>query len=193
MNRRQACAGLLLLTIAFASGCVQRKMVISTDPPGAVVTVNQTWRMKTPCTLPFKHYGTYDIQIEKDGYYPLNAKEPIAAPFHQQPGVDVVTDVLLPARIKDVRKLHYKLEKIDDPDDIEGILARARELREKSGRISKRRQKRDEKRRPKALPLPTKKKEEGKASDKKDGTPPTKEGPSEEAGPAGIDPELGTK
>ena len=133
---------LLALTLSVVlSGCVERALVITSEPTGADVTVNQQWTGKTPYVLPFKHYGVYDIWIEHPGYeengkkvtfYPLHVGEPIKAPGYQYAGADFVTEVLLPTTLRDQHNLHYVLERVDRADDISDVLARAQQLREAS-------------------------------------------------------------
>jgi hypothetical protein len=122
-------------------GCVERALVITSDPPGAVVTVNQQWRGTTPYVVPFKHYGVYDIWIEHPGveengrmvkFYPLHVGEPVKAPKYQYAGADFVSEVLLPTTLHDQRNLHYVLERIAEADDIDDVLDRAAQLREAS-------------------------------------------------------------
>lgn len=128
----------MLCGICLLTGCVERALVITSDPPGADVTVNQQWTGKTPYVLPFKHYGVYDIWIEHPGYeengrmvkfYPLHVGEPVKAPAYQYTGADFVTEVVLPVTLQDVHNLHYVLERVDQADDIADVLARATDLR----------------------------------------------------------------
>lgn len=125
----------------FFPGCVERALVITSDPPGAEVTVNQQWKGTTPYVVPFKHYGVYDIWIEHPGveedgrmvkYYPLHVGEPVRAPKYQYPGMDFVSEVLLPKTLKDQHNLHYRLERVANADDIDDVLDRAAQLREAS-------------------------------------------------------------
>ncbi|MDR0361879.1 MAG: PEGA domain-containing protein [Planctomycetota bacterium] len=131
----------LLLVISLLSGCVERALVITSEPSGADVTVNQQWKGKTPYVVPFKHYGVYDIWIEHPGheengrmvkFYPLHASEPVKAPGYQYAGADFVSEVLLPTTLRDQHNLHYVLERVDQADSIEDVLARADQLREAS-------------------------------------------------------------
>lgn len=129
------------LVLLGLSGCVERALVITSEPSGADITVNQQWKGKTPYILPFKHYGVYDIWIEHPGFeengkmvkfYPLHVGEPIKAPGYQYTGVDFVTEVLLPTTLRDQHNLHYILERVDKADNIDDVLARATQLREAS-------------------------------------------------------------
>ncbi len=130
------------LAAAFLGGCVERALVITSEPAGATVTVNQQWRGTTPYVVPFKHYGVYDIWIEHPGieengrlvqFYPLHVGEPVNAPGYQRPGADFVTEVLLPGTFRDEQTLHYTLERVARADDLDDVLARAQQLRQASG------------------------------------------------------------
>ncbi len=146
---------LLVLAVCLAglSGCVERALVITSEPSGAQVTVNQQWKGTTPFVLPFKHYGVYDIWIEHPGYeengrmvkfYPLHVGEPVKAPGYQTTGVDFVTEVLLPTTLRDQHNLHYVLERVDKADDVSDVLARAQQLRDASRLRTQMRYEKDE-------------------------------------------------
>ncbi|MDR3078108.1 MAG: PEGA domain-containing protein [Planctomycetota bacterium] len=149
----RACGVLLALAaLIFLSGCVERALVVTSDPSGADVTINQQWKGKTPYVLPFKHYGVYDIWIEHPGieeggkqikFYPLHVGEPIRAPAYQYAGADFVTEVLLPATLRDQHNLHYALERVDKADEVGDVLARAAQLRESSQVRNRMRQEQD--------------------------------------------------
>lgn len=140
--------------LALTSGCVERKLVITSEPAGADVWVNEQWHGKTPYELPFKHYGTFGIRLEKEGYYPMYVKEPVVAPFYQQPGPDLIAEAVVPKTINDQRNLHYVLQKIGAADDPNEVLGRADEMIKTSEPIIDRRRKYDLMRTPTNLPLP---------------------------------------
>lgn len=169
MKLKTTLFGALLLVLSCA-GCVERKMIITSEPSGATVIVNNSWRGVTPYTLKFMHYGVYGIRMEMEGYYPMIVKEPIKAPFYQQNGAEIVSEVLVPKRISDVRELHYVLQKIETEDSKEDVMQRADEMRGRMEAISKERTERDKTLKPINLPLPEKKKsKDAKGSkDKKD-------------------------
>ncbi|MDR1744534.1 MAG: PEGA domain-containing protein [Planctomycetota bacterium] len=134
-------APISLVILAALSGCVERALVITSDPPGATVTVNQQWKGATPYVVPFKHYGVYDIWIEHPGieengrmvkFYPLHVGEPVRAPKYQYAGADFVSEVLLPTTLRDQHNLHYTLERVAQADDIDDVLDRAQQLRDAS-------------------------------------------------------------
>lgn len=143
----------LALLLALLPGCVERALVITTEPSGADVTVNQQWKGKTPYVLPFKHYGVYDIWIEHPGvedengkavkFYPMHVGEPVKAPGYQYPVADFVSEVLLPKTLYDQRDLHYVLERVDQADSIDDVLTRAQQMREARIRRAEMRTERD--------------------------------------------------
>ena len=57
----------LVLSLA-VSGCMERSLEITSEPSGATVLVNEAKVGQTPYTYRFKHYGTFDIRLEKKGY-----------------------------------------------------------------------------------------------------------------------------
>ncbi|MDR1535688.1 MAG: PEGA domain-containing protein [Planctomycetota bacterium] len=138
---RKLSAVLAACSLFCLPGCVERALVVTSEPSGANVTINQQWKGKTPYVLPFKHYGVYDIWLEHPGFeengrliqfYPLHVGEPIPAPAYQYAGADFVTEVLLPATWRDQHNLHYVLERVDRADEVADVLARADQLREAS-------------------------------------------------------------
>jgi len=166
---------LFAICLAGAPGCVQRELVITSDPPGADVVVNQRHHGKTPYHLPFKHYGTYDIRLTHPGYtdgggnsvryYPLQVAEPVVAPVYQKMGVDFVAEALVPATITDRRELHYTLEPIGTADNMKDILDRADALRHEGEQQAMLRAAKDANRQPISLPLPLKRPPAGGQAD----------------------------
>lgn len=154
-SMRKWCTAMFLAALVSLAGCVERALVITSEPTGADVTVNQQWKGKTPYVLPFKHYGVYDIWIEHPGYeengkmvkfYPMHVGEPVKAPGYQYAGADFVTEVLLPTTLRDQHNLHYVLERVDQADDIDDVLARASQLRGASLERTRLRYEKDEQR-----------------------------------------------
>ena len=145
-------AGILLS----AGGCVERKLVITSEPSGADVWVNDQWHGKTPYELPFKHYGTFGIRVESAGYVPVFVKEPVPAPAYEHMGPDLIAEAVVPAKISDVRKLHYVLQKIEGSDDPASIVSRAEDMIKTSEPLLDRQRRADALREPKKLILPVK-------------------------------------
>jgi len=98
---------LLILLALLPLGCVQRQMTVLTDPPGAVVYLNDREMGRTPFSRQFLWYGNYDVVIRKDGYQTLKTTAEITAPFWQFVPLDAVTDFL---PLKDEETIRFSLK-----------------------------------------------------------------------------------
>src|SRR5436190_9742910 len=101
MNARAWIAPLTLIMLVTAGGCgVEREMTIESDPPGALVYLNDTEVGRTPLKKDFTWYGKYDVVLRKDGYEPLQAKTDVNAPWWQWVPFDFFAE-LSPVRLTD--------------------------------------------------------------------------------------------
>jgi hypothetical protein len=89
-------------------GCVQRTIHITSNPPGALVHLNDEEVGRTPVTVPFTFYGTYDVRMRADGYRPLWTKHKTDMPWWELPGPDLVAEVI-PGN-KSEQNWHFVLE-----------------------------------------------------------------------------------
>jgi len=101
-------------------GCVERRYVVTSDPPGAVVLRNNQHIGPTPADDYFTYYGNYHFTLIKDGYAPLQVNQDIRSPWFEYFPLDFFAENILPWRIEDVRRFHYKLEPIrmPNPDEV---------------------------------------------------------------------------
>ncbi len=90
--------GLLLIGLA---ACVERTITVRTDPPGALVTVNEIEKGRTPLTFSFMWYGHYRVLVEHPQYETLETSRAVPMPIYQWPGIDFVCEVLLPFKFHD--------------------------------------------------------------------------------------------
>lgn len=97
-----ACAGML-------TGCVERRFVVTSDPPGAVVLRNGKPIGFSPGDDHFVYYGNYHFTIIKDGFETLQVDQNVPAPWYEYPPLDFVSENLVPWHIEDVRRFHYQL------------------------------------------------------------------------------------
>jgi PEGA domain-containing protein len=88
------------------SGCVRRQLTVTTDPPGALVHLNGQEFGRTPVTRDFTWYGTYDVQLRKEGYQTQKTTGKVIAPWWQWVPFDLFAE-LFP--LTDKRELHYTL------------------------------------------------------------------------------------
>jgi len=122
----------LCTLLALGAGCVERIMVISTDPKGARVVVNDEEVGVSPVRLAFLWYGDYDIVIRKTGYRTLKTHYRVDPPWYQIPPFDLVSETLVPGTIRDVHVLPtFHLEPARTPP-AEEVVQRALELRERA-------------------------------------------------------------
>lgn len=119
---------LLLVLVAASIGCVQRRMTIRSNPPGALVYVDDYEIGVTPVSHTFTYYGQRKIRLVKDGYETLTVMQNIRPPWYQYPVVDFFAENLWPGEIRDERDLNFNLspQVMVPPDQ---LLGRAEELR----------------------------------------------------------------
>jgi hypothetical protein len=92
------------------AGCVERRYVITSDPPGAVVLRNGQPIGATPVDDYFVYYGTYNFTLLKEGYETLQVEQEIPTPWYECFPLDFFSENLVPHPIQDVRRFHYTLE-----------------------------------------------------------------------------------
>jgi hypothetical protein len=118
-----ACAGLV-------AGCVERRYVITSEPPGAIVLRNGQNIGAAPADDHFVYYGHYHFTLIHDGYETLQVDQDIPAPWYEYPGLDFISENLIPWKIRDVRRFCYGLKPLQQPN-IDQLLNRGTGLRER--------------------------------------------------------------
>jgi hypothetical protein len=98
----------IVLTVSQA-GCVERRMIVRTNPPGALLYVDDYEVGITPCATSFIYYGTRKIRLVKDGYETLVINQPIPAPWYEYFPADFVAENVVPGHIRDIRVLTYDM------------------------------------------------------------------------------------
>jgi hypothetical protein len=118
----------LLLSTAATTGCMQRRMTIVSNPPGATAYVDGVEIGKTPVSHDFLYYGTREIRLVNEGYKTLTVLQPMSTPWYQVPPLDFLSDNLAFGEIRDERVYRYDLEPaVQEPFD--NIIARGEQLR----------------------------------------------------------------
>lgn len=119
---------LSLLTLAAATGCVRRELTIESEPPGALVFLNDQEIGRTPVTRPFVFYGTYDVVLRLEGYETLRAKKLVLAPWWQWVPIDFAAEFF---PLTDKQTARFVLQPAVEPgfEPPENLLERAAELR----------------------------------------------------------------
>lgn len=130
-------AGLAIAVVCAAAvvgGCAQRRIVITSEPPGALVWLNDVEIGRTPVEASFLYYGTYDVQVRLEGYEAINTGRTAWAPWYEYPPFDLVAE-MSPVPVRTTIRWHFDLTPIGTEATNEGALMdRAREMRERLDR-----------------------------------------------------------
>ncbi len=103
-------AAILLMVGALlaGAGCVERKMLIRSEPSGAPVWVDEQYVGTTPLDHPFAHYGVRRIRVgpirDEHGklrYDELQREELTDPPWYGKFPIDFLSEVLYPVRLTD--------------------------------------------------------------------------------------------
>ncbi len=150
-SRTRRAFGILALVIASASlaGCVERHLLISTDPPGANVIIDgipvtrpadlpgaAPVLAETPVEVEFTYDGVREVVLLKDGYHPQILHVDIEDPALDLPPFDIIA-ALLPVTVQDRHEVSATLSEetagaawAADPETYRNaILGRAMEMR----------------------------------------------------------------
>src|SRR5262245_48525085 len=118
----------VLALLCGPTGCVRRRLTIRSNPPGALVFIDNQEIGFTPVSTPYTYYGTREIKLIKDGFETLTVKQNFKAPWYEVPPVDFVSENFAPGETRDERMLDFQLV----PQQIvptERLLDRAQSLR----------------------------------------------------------------
>lgn len=98
-----------LLFAICTAGCVQRRVTVRSNPPGALVYIGKHEIGKTPCSVGFIWYGVREIKLVKDGFETLTVNQWIGPPWYQIPPLDFVAENVYPYKLRDERTFDYQL------------------------------------------------------------------------------------
>jgi len=137
MSSWAKCFGIISATSALLlASCAERRVRVTSSPPGARVWLNDQDIGRTPTEARFTFYGSYDLRMELRGFEPYHAEHTANAPVHEYPGPDLVA-AAYPGRIKHLVEWHIDLE--PTPESVlaptearEQLLDRAAALRERT-------------------------------------------------------------
>ncbi len=130
MQRRHRYLGFsAAAAIALCAGCVQRELEIHSNPEGALISLNDQEVGRTPATVPFTFYGTYDVILRKEGYETLKTKKFVLAPWWQWVPFDLPAELFpLTDHQRIGFELHPTTQHAVSPEE---LMFRAVQLREK--------------------------------------------------------------
>lgn len=131
--KRIACLA-AFLTISSTTGCVERRFIIYSEPPGALVYVNGKYLGMTPVDGYLTYYGKQQFTLIKEGYETLDVVQSYPPAWFDLPGLDFLTENIWPTKLRDVRKFSYTMQPLQSipPDDVR---MRAEELRSRGRNI----------------------------------------------------------
>lgn len=127
-NRRLGWLLVVFLLLACTGGCVRRRLVVRTNPPGAAIYVDNQFIGNSPAATSVTYYGTRNITAVADGYQTAKVLRKISPPWYQLPPLDFLTETLWPWEIRDERIFDMTLiqETLTPSDE---LLARGNSLR----------------------------------------------------------------
>ncbi len=103
-------------------------MTVRTNPPGALLYVDDYEIGTTPVSASFTYYGKRKIRLVKDGYETLTVMQDLPPPWYEFVPLDFVAENCVPGQIRDQRFLDYQMR----PQAVvptEQLLTRAENLR----------------------------------------------------------------
>ena len=127
-----------LAAAALAVGaCVERKITVRSDPPGARVALDGRPIGVTPVTVRFEQYGGREFTLAKKGHLRLREIRRIEPPLYQRLGIDFFFEMVWPFPLVDEHVETFDLTpvvglKSDEPLDTAAIGRRAQEMQERA-------------------------------------------------------------
>jgi hypothetical protein len=129
----------LVLIAACLCGCVERRVYLISDPPGAdayidgefVGTTRPKDDPKGPLYANFVFYGRRDFTFRKPGYATHETTFHLETPWYEYPPIDFFAEVLAPWIIVNEHTVEVKLEE-SRPADTGRLLERASDFRKGS-------------------------------------------------------------
>ena len=110
------------------SGCVQRRLIVRSQPEGAFVTIDRQQIGRTPLSVPYTYSGTREVQLEKDGFKTIKVQQRIDPTWYEKFPVSFITENFWPRELRDERLLEFQMEpKTQVQENL--LLERANDLR----------------------------------------------------------------
>ncbi len=118
----------VVIVLAAATGCVDRRFVVESNVPGAQISVDGNPIGPAPVDSQYTYAGVYTFTATAPGYEPLTQRVDLKAKWYQYPPLDFFAEILYPGRIEDVRRVQLNLAPARPVSDAE-LLGRAEGLR----------------------------------------------------------------
>ena len=123
-----------VLALPLLAGCAaQRVLEITSDPPGASVSIDGVAiEGVTPLEHRFEHYGVRRIILHKPGFQTSSDRFETVAPWYSRFPFDIFSEVLLPFGWRDTHRYEKRLvvgEDLEDTPTLRSVIERANLLR----------------------------------------------------------------
>ena len=109
-------------------------MTIRSNPPGALVYVDDYQIGTTPVSTDFIYYGTRKIRLVKDGFETLTVRQPFPIPWYEVFPLDFVTENFWPGEIRDERVVDLAMTPAAATPP-EEVVSRAEQVRLSAGSL----------------------------------------------------------
>ena len=122
----------ILIILAFLTGCVERTLILRSDPSGATVVVNGDEVGVAPAKLHFESYGTFEVVMSAPRYRRLRALVPVQPPWYERIPFDLFAEAAWPWTIHDEHPVTLKLEPLGEAETVgAGLDEREKELQKR--------------------------------------------------------------
>ena len=119
---------LLALASGLLCGCVERELVIDSEPAAEIFLDGEAVGRAEPgrpLRVPFDDYGTREVIARAKGHLPRREAIELSVPWYQVFPLGFFADVLWPGTIHDEHPLTLRLRVRPTPTDAAGVAARA--------------------------------------------------------------------
>jgi hypothetical protein len=119
-----------LIAGAALCGCVERKLTIHTEPPGALVVLNDEEIGESPVTVGFNWYGDYCVRIGKEGFQTLDTHQELEGPWYDDFPFDFFAQIVSPKRVVDSYEWTFELSPMP-PVSRDELIRSAEQMKER--------------------------------------------------------------
>ncbi|MCA8959077.1 MAG: PEGA domain-containing protein [Planctomycetes bacterium] len=126
---------LVVVVAILLGGCVERRLLIESDPAGAIAFLDGFPVGRTPVSVEFHHYGTHELLLRyasngsgKAGetYAPKREWVEVQAPWYQHFPIDFLAE-FWPGGIVDEHRVRVTLDRSDPSRELDAFEKRAEE------------------------------------------------------------------